>query len=89
MNNVEYVVDLRDRKPPIDSFKEGGRILDHLQGKIEFKNILFRYPTRPVVTVLKNYNFTIEPGQTYYLTGLIPKNSTSIGYVVKLDLYEC
>lgn len=63
------IVDLRDRKPPIDSFQEGGRRIDQLQGKIEFKNITFRYPTRPEITVLKNYNLTIEAGQTVAFCG--------------------
>ncbi|GMF63834.1 unnamed protein product [Phytophthora fragariaefolia] len=63
------IVDLRDRNPPIDSFQEGGRHLDQLQGKLEFKNILFRYPTRPEVTVLRNYNLTIEAGQTVAFCG--------------------
>ncbi|KAE9002149.1 ABC transporter B family member 2 [Phytophthora rubi] len=63
------IVDLRDRNPPIDSFQEGGRRLEQLQGKIEFKNILFRYPTRPEVTVLRNYNLTIEAGQTVAFCG--------------------
>ncbi|KAG6577939.1 ATP-binding Cassette (ABC) superfamily [Phytophthora cinnamomi] len=40
-----------------------------MQGKIEFKNILFRYPTRPEVTVLRNYNLTIEAGQTVAFCG--------------------
>uniref|UniRef100_H3GAG3 Bile salt export pump n=1 Tax=Phytophthora ramorum TaxID=164328 RepID=H3GAG3_PHYRM len=63
------IVDLRDRKPPIDAFQQDGRRLDQLQGKIEFKNILFRYPTRPEVTVLRNYNLTIEAGQTVAFCG--------------------
>ncbi|GMF28770.1 unnamed protein product [Phytophthora lilii] len=63
------IVDLRDRKPPIDSFQEGGRRLENLHGKIELRNILFRYPTRPEVTVLRNYNLTIEAGQTVAFCG--------------------
>ncbi|ETI48243.1 hypothetical protein F443_07711, partial [Phytophthora nicotianae P1569] len=63
------IVELQDRQPPIDSFQEGGRRIDKLQGKIEFKNITFRYPTRPEITVLKNYNLTIEAGQTVAFCG--------------------
>ncbi|CAI5731293.1 unnamed protein product [Hyaloperonospora brassicae] len=65
----KVITDLRDRQPPIDSFQEGGRRLDRLEGKIEFKNILFRYPTRPDVTVLRNYSVTIEAGQTVAFCG--------------------
>eukprot|EP00644_Phytophthora_capsici_P003136 jgi/Phyca11/541621/estExt2_Genewise1Plus.C_PHYCAscaffold_70381 len=63
------IVDLRDREVPIDSFQEGGRRIDQLQGKIEFKNVTFRYPTRPEITVLRNYNLTIEAGQTVAFCG--------------------
>ncbi|KAL8004080.1 putative Type I protein exporter [Plasmopara halstedii] len=63
------IVDMRDRKVPIDSFQESGQRLDSVHGKIEFKNITFRYPTRPEITVLKNYNLTIEAGQTVAFCG--------------------
>ncbi|GAA57022.1 multidrug resistance protein 2 [Clonorchis sinensis] len=39
------------------------------QGKLSFKRIYFRYPTRESVPVLQNFNFTIEPGQTVALVG--------------------
>ncbi|GAB9477430.1 Multidrug resistance protein abc superfamily, partial [Globisporangium polare] len=58
------IVSLRDREVPIDSFEETGLQPATVEGKIEFKNITFRYPTRKEVTVLKNYNLTIEAGQT-------------------------
>ena len=34
-----------------------------------FKNVVFSYPTRPDVTVLKGLNATISPGQTVALVG--------------------
>ncbi|TGZ63862.1 hypothetical protein CRM22_006671 [Opisthorchis felineus] len=39
------------------------------QGKLSFKRIYFRYPTRKTVSVLQNFNFTVEPGQTVALVG--------------------
>uniref|UniRef100_H3H425 Bile salt export pump n=1 Tax=Phytophthora ramorum TaxID=164328 RepID=H3H425_PHYRM len=63
------IVQLRDRSPPIDSFDESGTQPANLEGKIEFRNVLFRYPTRPEVTVLRNYNLTIEAGQTVAFCG--------------------
>jgi len=38
-------------------------------GRIELKNVVFRYPTRPNVEVCKGYNLTIEAGQTVALVG--------------------
>jgi len=40
-----------------------------LNGKIEFQNVFFAYPTRNDVTVLKDLNFTIEPGEKVALVG--------------------
>ncbi|EGZ04568.1 hypothetical protein PHYSODRAFT_343175 [Phytophthora sojae] len=60
---------LRDRVAPIDSFTSDGFRLAKVAGRLEFKNISFRYPTRPEINVLKNYNLTIEPGQTVAFCG--------------------
>jgi len=40
-----------------------------LEGKIEFKNISFAYPTRKDFQVLKELNFAIEPGEKVALVG--------------------
>ncbi|KAG9306772.1 hypothetical protein G9A89_005672 [Geosiphon pyriformis] len=60
-----------DRVPPIDSASEQGKILvkSDVRGQIEFKNINFHYPQRPDVPILKNFNLTIEAGQTVALVG--------------------
>ncbi|KAG6613136.1 multidrug resistance protein ABC superfamily [Phytophthora cinnamomi] len=63
------ILSLRDRQLPIDSFSEEGLRPDTVIGKIEFKDVLFRYPTRPNMTVLQNYNLTIEPGKTVAFCG--------------------
>ncbi|GAB9476359.1 Multidrug resistance protein abc superfamily [Globisporangium polare] len=60
---------LRDKALAIDSFDEGGLKPAMVQGKLEFKDITFWYPTRSEVTVLKNYNLTIEAGQTVAFCG--------------------
>lgn len=38
-------------------------------GKIEFKNVWFRYPTRKTDWVLRGLNLTINPGETIALVG--------------------
>ncbi|KAG7376377.1 ABC transporter B member 10, partial [Phytophthora pseudosyringae] len=63
------IVAIKNLEPPIDSFDESGLRPAQLEGKIEFKNVNFRYPTRPEVSVLRNYNLTIEPGQTVAFCG--------------------
>ena len=58
-----------EQKPLIPSDAVDGEKLEKLSGKIEFKNVTFEYPTRPGVTVLKNFSLTVEPGQTVALVG--------------------
>ncbi|OQR99645.1 ATP-binding Cassette (ABC) superfamily, partial [Thraustotheca clavata] len=59
-----------ERKPIIDSSKvNDGIIPSTIQGRIVFKDVHFHYPTRPNVPVLKQYNLTIEPGQTVAFCG--------------------
>ena len=45
-----------------DSSKK--RLLDksEIKGKIEFKDVWFRYPTRKTDFVLRGLNLTVEPG---------------------------
>ena len=38
-------------------------------GRIEFKDVVFRYPTRPDVSVYGGLSLTIEPGETVALVG--------------------
>lgn len=44
------IFDLLDRIPQI---KDGSQQLDNLKGEICFKNVVFRYPSRPEAEVLK------------------------------------
>ncbi|KAE9317878.1 ABC transporter B family member 2 [Phytophthora fragariae] len=60
---------IRDRVTPIDSFSSDGLYPAKVEGRLEFRNISFRYPTRPEINVLKHYNLTIEAGQTVAFCG--------------------
>ncbi|GMF41767.1 unnamed protein product [Phytophthora lilii] len=60
---------IRDRVAPIDSFSTDGLRPAQIEGRLEFKDISFRYPTRPEINVLKHYNLTIEAGQTVAFCG--------------------
>lgn len=57
-------------KSPIDGLSIEGIVpSDRAVGKIELRNVSFRYPTRPNIEVCKGYNITIEAGQTVALVG--------------------
>lgn len=54
------------------------------KGKIEFKNIWFRYPTRKTEWVFKDMNLTIPAGESYALVGESGcGKSTFIGLVLR------
>jgi len=60
---------LFDRKPAIDSWSQDGAVLNDMEGTIEFRDVHFRYPTRPEQPVLRGLNLTVKPGQYVALVG--------------------
>lgn len=60
---------LFDRKPDIDSWSPDGERLSNIEGTIEFRDVHFRYPTRPEQPVLRGLNLTVKPGQYVALVG--------------------
>ncbi len=51
--------------------------LSHIQGKIEFRNLTFRYPGGEY-NVLENISFTIEPGERVGLVGKTGSGKTTL-----------
>jgi ATP-binding cassette, subfamily B (MDR/TAP), member 1 len=60
---------LFDRKPAIDAWNPSGKIIEKVQGRIEFQNVHFRYPTRPEKPVLRGLDLKVEPGQNVAIVG--------------------
>lgn len=60
---------LFDRQPAIDTWSEDGERLEEVDGTIEFRDVHFRYPTRPEQPVLRGLNLTVRPGQYVALVG--------------------
>ncbi|PNS16458.1 Leptomycin B resistance protein pmd1 [Sphaceloma murrayae] len=60
---------LFDRVPAIDSWSESGKTIGKMTGAIEFRDVHFRYPTRPDTPVLRGLNLTVKPGQYIALVG--------------------
>lgn len=60
---------LFDREPQIDSWSQEGTKLPSIEGHIEFKDVHFRYPTRPNQPVLRGLNLHIKAGQYVALVG--------------------
>ncbi|DAA77304.1 TPA_exp: putative ABC multidrug transporter [Trichophyton benhamiae CBS 112371] len=60
---------LFDRVPTIDIESPDGEKLETVEGTIEFRDVHFRYPTRPEQPVLRGLNLTVKPGQYVALVG--------------------
>ncbi|RYP18367.1 hypothetical protein DL765_003979 [Monosporascus sp. GIB2] len=60
---------LFDRQPVVDTWSKNGASLDAVEGTIEFRDVHFRYPTRPEQPVLRGLNLTVRPGQYVALVG--------------------
>lgn len=60
---------LFDRKPAIDSWSDEGEAVKEVDGHVEFRDVHFRYPTRPEQPVLRGLNLTVRPGQYVALVG--------------------
>lgn len=60
---------LFDRKPAIDTWSQAGERLEIVEGNLEFRDVHFRYPTRPEQPVLRGLNLTINRGQYVALVG--------------------
>nr|XP_046482263.1 ATP-dependent translocase ABCB1-like [Neodiprion pinetum] len=58
-----------ERNSSINSLSNDGNKPMEINGQIVFKNVLFKYPSRPNVEVLKSLNLRINPGETVALVG--------------------
>lgn len=60
---------LFDRQPAIDTWSNTGDKVESVDGTVEFRNVHFRYPTRPEQPILRGLDLKIEPGQYVALVG--------------------
>ncbi|TGO62793.1 hypothetical protein BCON_0017g00340 [Botryotinia convoluta] len=60
---------LFDLKPTIDSWSEDGERMESMEGYVEFRDVHFRYPTRPEQPVLRGLDLQVKPGQYVALVG--------------------
>jgi len=60
---------LLDRQPLIDALDPRGEKPEEVTGRMEFRDVHFRYPTRPDVRIFKGFTLAIEPNSTVALVG--------------------
>ena len=81
-NKIFGYIDAGSRINPLDIPSTAGEM--NFQGKIEFKNVWFRYPAKPTQWVLKGLNLCIEQNQSVALVGESGAGkSTIVGLVLR------
>ncbi|GLJ54148.1 hypothetical protein SUGI_1160070 [Cryptomeria japonica] len=63
------LLQLKNRRTKIDPDNPSAKTLQELEGKIEFQNVVFHYPSRPNYTVLSGIDLSIESGILVALIG--------------------
>ena len=74
----ERIFALLDAEPRVHQIDD--QPVGHLDGKIEFKHVLFSYDDRQ--TVLRDFNLTIRAGETVALVGHTGAGKSSLGRLV-------
>ena len=64
-----YVFHLIDRVPAIDIHSDRGEKPQFIRGNVHFQNVVFAYPARKDIPVLRKLTLRIEDGQTVALVG--------------------
>eukprot|EP01094_Clydonella_sp_ATCC50884_P018100 TRINITY_DN328_c1_g1_i4.p1 TRINITY_DN328_c1_g1~~TRINITY_DN328_c1_g1_i4.p1 ORF type:complete len:347 (-),score=85.47 TRINITY_DN328_c1_g1_i4:430-1470(-) len=81
----ERVFDLMDRQPKV-RYAGGVRPLT-VEGKVEFHNVSFNYPTRPDANVLTDLSFSLNPGQVVALVGPSGGGKTTVANLIEVFYY--
>ncbi|XP_022775612.1 putative multidrug resistance protein [Durio zibethinus] len=63
------IFEMIDRKPNINSENEKEKIMSHVRGEVEFKDVDFSYPSRPDALILHGFNLKAQAGKMIGLVG--------------------
>ncbi|KAH8674490.1 ATP-binding cassette, subfamily B, member 1 [Tricladium varicosporioides] len=69
LNSASALKSLMDKQPEIDTWSTEGASVKTMKGDIQFRDVHFKYPGRPNVTVLQGLNFTVKSGQYVAIVG--------------------
>ncbi|KAG8902518.1 GTPase-activating protein [Tulasnella sp. 408] len=72
-----------DRIPPIDSADEGGLKPKEVTSHITLENVVFNYPSHPVVPILKGLSLDIPPGTSAALIGASGSGKSTVVSLVE------
>lgn len=75
---AKSMFDMVDRKSEIDPLADTGERPDKCEGLVELRNIVFAYPSRPSVQVLRDVSLTFEAGKVTALVGASGSGKSTI-----------
>ncbi|XP_023573757.1 phosphatidylcholine translocator ABCB4 isoform X2 [Octodon degus] len=67
--SAAHLFQLFERQPLVDSYSQQGLRPDNFEGNVKFNEVVFNYPTRPTVPVLRGLSLEVKRGQTLALVG--------------------
>lgn len=72
-----------DRVSPLDSSSDAGKILDEVEGRLEFKKVKHVYPSRPEVVVMEDFNLVIPSGKKTALVGTSGSGKSTLVHLIE------
>lgn len=66
---TERLIELLESEPDIAAPARPVPLPDPPQGRLDFRAVSFRYPSRPDAAALSDFSLTVEPGETLALVG--------------------
>ncbi|GJT99112.1 ABC transporter B family member 21-like protein [Tanacetum coccineum] len=81
MSSAVSVFAILNRKSEIYPNNESGITLDTFKGEIDFRQVSFKYPTRPDVEIFRDPCLTIQSGKTVALVGESGSGKSTLTWV--------
>ena len=66
---TERLVEILNVEPQIKAPQNPVNIPTRVEGHVDFKDVVFHYPTRPQIAALDGFSFSVSPGETVALVG--------------------
>ncbi|PKA66622.1 ABC transporter B family member 19 [Apostasia shenzhenica] len=76
--SIRSVFSILNRRTHIDADDPEAEVVDSIRGEIELRHVDFAYPSRPEITIFKDFNLRIRAGQSQALVGASGSGKSSV-----------